>query len=382
MTDHRNYTKWQADRKFRAIQGITSRVAFLGDSITQSGWQTSSQLQGSSFPLFAMLQAGGRIVVARNAGIAGDRSDQALARFDTDVTPYVPRMVHILLGTNDVIQGVSFASYKANIREIVNACRRIQAVPVLGAIPPNNGAGRSSVISQWNAWLRALAAYEGLPFIDYFELLLNDTNGQIAASYDSGDGTHPSTSGYVAMGQLCATALQAVLPPWQPHLLKFATDTSARWSNNPLLTADANADGVPDGWTAYGGTSGFAHTLVTDSAVHGKMMKVTQTANASLRGLQRGLSGTFTPGDVISMAGIITSNGGVSADVRLTFTGPASTSRPVSFTAAITRGFFYQELTVPASTTGIVVDVLVGAGTGEVSVGQLTPMNLTADGLV
>lgn len=357
-----------------------NRVAYLGDSITQASWLTGSNFQASSFPLFAMLASGGQLITVANAGVSGDNSSQALARFDADVTPSAPGTVVILLGTNDVGQAVPLATYAANIKAIVAKVRAIGAVPVLGTIPPNNTVGRHMAISTLNAWLRRYAGRQGIPVLNFYSLLVDPATGGIAAAYN-GDGTHPNVAGYLAMGNLVASTLTPLVPPGRPYTsLNNADPLNALSATNSILLTDTNADGVPDGWFAYGGSTGYAHALVTDSAVPGKLAQITQTANTSIRAIQKGVSGASV-GDRLAVSGVVTSDGGVKAQVKLTFTGPNSAGQAANFAAVVTRGFYYQEVVVPAGTTGVVLDLIADVGTGVVAFGQPTVVNLTSSGI-
>jgi lysophospholipase L1-like esterase len=356
-----------------------NRVAFLGDSITQSAWQNSTQTQGSSFPLYAQALSAGRILAVRNAGVSGERSDQMLARFDADITPYKPNAVVVTAGRNDIAQAVTLATFRTNMIAIFDKVRAIGAIPVIGLIPPvNTGADKPTTI-KWNTWLRYYAAANGIIVLDFYTLLVDPANGSYAAAYNT-DGTHPSVTGYVAMGQLTVDKLAPLLPAWGPPLAVDNGDTAQLYASNPVLLTDTNADGVPDGWFAYGGSSGYAHALVTDSAVPGKLMRITQTANASLRAIQRSFT-AFAVGDKVAICGVITTDGGVRTQVKATFTGNGGTAQALDITTPVTRGLFYQEYTIPAGTTGVMIDLIANAGTGVVSWGQVTPINLTALGL-
>lgn len=85
----------------------------------------------------------------------------------------------------------------------------------------------------------------------------------------------------MTMGQVMSDTLTTYLPPWAPILAQDNADTAQLYSSNPILLTDSNADGVPEGWYAYGGSTGYAHALVTDSLIPGKLMQVTRTANAA-----------------------------------------------------------------------------------------------------
>jgi lysophospholipase L1-like esterase len=356
-----------------------NRVVYLGDSITAASWQNSTNTQGSSFPLYAQMISGGRVLTARNAGVSGDRSDQMLARFDTDVAPYAPNAVMITAGRNDIAQAVTLATFRTNILAIVAKIRALGAVPVIGLIPPTNTGAQHVDTIKFNTWLKYYAATNGIAVVDFYNLLVDPVNGNYLAGYYS-DGLHPSHAGYLAMGQLVSDKLAPLLPTWGPQLAVDNSDAAQLYGTNAVLLTDSNADGVPESWFAYGGSTGYAHALVTDSAVPGKMMQITQTANASLRAIQRSFTG-FAVGDKIALAGRMTSDGGIRSQVKLTFTGNGTTANAADFTNTVTRGVFYQEFVIPASTTAVLVDLIAHPGTGIVSWGQITPMNLTALGL-
>jgi len=361
---------------------VGNKIVFLGDSITCGSNDNANNAQGISWPLMAMLRSGGRVLMARNAGVAGNTSAQMLARFDSDVTPYAPSAVVLMAGTNDIGNSVTFATYQSNILAILQKIRSIGATPILCTIPCNDDvATRQPRISVWNQWLRRLALSEGAAIFDAYAVLVDPTNGHYLASYYS-DGTHPNFAGCLALGQAFADQMTPFLPKWTPPLPLDNGDNSGLLSTNPILLTDTNADGIPDGWIAYGGTSGFAHALVTDASVPGKMMQITQTANASIRALERAIaSANLAVGDKLAVLGIIKSDGGVDAQAQVKFVGPNLTSKPCYLNVFATSGFFYQELTVPAGTTQINVDCIAGAGTGVVAFGQIQVYNLTAMGL-
>ena len=73
----------------------TSRVVFLGDSITH-GHRLSAEV---AYPHRVGLALGIPVV---NAGISGDTTAGGLARLDRDVLAHRPRLVVVALGVNDV----------------------------------------------------------------------------------------------------------------------------------------------------------------------------------------------------------------------------------------------------------------------------------------
>lgn len=356
-----------------------NRTVALGDSITLSAWDAGAQVQGSSWPLYAQMFSSGKIFLAQNAGIAGDGTAQMLARFATDVAAYAPSTVIIAGGTNDIGDDVALATTKTNIASIVAETRAIPAVPVLCTIAPNDDSARHNRIATLNNWLRRYASANGIALIDHYALLVDPTNGNYQSGYSSGDGTHPNVAGFCAMGQLVSTVLSPLLPAWSPPLTLENSDSSGLFTSNPLLITDTNADGVPDGWVAYGGSA--THSLITAAGVPGKMMQMVRSAGSSVRVLEREVSTGFSAGDRLSVCAVVSSDGGIEAELKVNF-APTGGGLPAKFTAPVTTGVVYQELVVPSGTTTITAQVVGGSGTGTISVGQFTILNLTALGIV
>jgi len=122
-----------------------------------------------------------------------------------------------------------------------------------------------------------------------------------------------------------------------------------------------------------------------NSAVAGKMAQITQTANADMRILetQYGPSdgGAWAVGDRLAVCAVVTSDGGVEAALRVVFTGASDSAYPAKFVGAVTRGVVYQEVVIPSGTTRLDFRFSAGPGTGVVSVGQYTVLNLTELGI-
>jgi lysophospholipase L1-like esterase len=370
----------------RDLAAPGNRVVFLGDSITQSSaLNESAGVAGSvaGYPFYAQAFGGGKIIHARNAGSGGETTAQMLARFDTDVTPYTPRVVSILAGTNDIRNDVPLATFQANIAALVAETLAIGAKPILGTITPTNTSGHQQRVNLWNQWLRRYAAANGVGMVDYFSLLVNPATGNYAASAGTADGLHPGEAGYRLMGQAFANAVTSAMPPHVPPLVQTQADTQQILGTNSLFLTDSNADGTPDGWDVWSGLTGVTRSLVsTDAAAPGKAMKVVLAAAPGLFEVRRQITTGFSVGDRLSLAALISSNGGVNVQFRIQFTGASSNGWIANFTGTITRGLTFREFTVPASTTAVILSLITAAGTGEASVEQVSLYNLTTGGIV
>lgn len=244
--------------------------------------------------------SGQRIQYAYNAGVSGNTTTQMLARFATDVTPYAPDIVAILGGTNDIAQSVALDTTKTNLVAIIAACRSIGALPVLCTLPPSeltSPVNRKQQTLALNAWIRAYGAANRIDVVDFYSVLTEPTTGLYKTNYGNADKMHPLEKGNAAMGSLFATQLANRVPLGvAPVLCQSDVD------DNNLISlgcfASASGTSLPTNWGDSAGTpSGSALSYVTDSAVPGKMFRITSTASSALRqvGLSMNMGTTTMP---------------------------------------------------------------------------------------
>ena len=359
-------------------------AVFLGDSITAGSIDETNHAYGASWPTFACGFSGQRIQYVYNAGVPGNNSGQMLDRIQADVIARAPQLCTLMAGTNDIGNNVPFATYQANVRAIVTALRTAGIVPVICTIPPNADAARHGRISQWNGWLKRYAASLGLILLDTHGVLVDPaTAGAYLAAYN-GDGTHPNMAGTLAVGQYVATNLAPLLPTFTPLLTDMQADPSNLLTGG-LFAVDSNADGYADGWVQYGGAvPGATPSLVTDAAVKGKMQRVTQVATTSNSYVSQSIAPPkYTSGDRLLLTAVVTSDGGVSAQITVnSYGGTDKVFKPLSdVTAVLTRVLVYQEFTPPTGSVDLDIVLTAGPGTGVVDWGQIGVFNLTALGI-
>jgi len=361
-----------------------NRVVYLGDSL-MSGFPTGATATDwtACWPTYASILSNQRALYVKNAGVIGERTDEAITRFSADVTAYSPTCVVLGLGTNDVYQSYSFSSFKTNMQSLVASIRAIGALPVLVTMLPGNAADSTSKrnnIVKWNYWIRDYASDLGLPLIDFYKALVDESTGDIASAYVYAPNPyHPNEAGQALMASTAVTVLTDVLAPWGPMLPTDNTNTFNLLSNGCMIT-DATADGIPDGWT-WSGTG--SPSLVDDGLCQGKWVRFGGSGSRSLSQSETvgGGSPTVSVGDTIAVGGKIrtASMGGTQTyTVTVTFTGAGSTIKPVSgLTRDISDGTFYQEYVVPSSTTSITVALSTSSGSGVVDFAQVGLFNLT-----
>jgi lysophospholipase L1-like esterase len=189
------------------IQSGGAKVVFLGDSITEF-W-------GVADP--ALFTHG---VVDR--GISGQTSGQALLRVYADVVALHPKVVHILIGTNDIAQNTGPTrpdDLKNNIRAMVDIAKANRIQVILASITPvttmpgQKDAHPAAQILEMNRWLKALANSQGLVFVDYYAALVGANGGMRDGM--SRDGLHPLASGYAVMKPLAMAAVEKALQAGQ-----------------------------------------------------------------------------------------------------------------------------------------------------------------------
>ena len=181
----------------------TSRVVFLGDSITDS-W----------INLDPALFTGDRL----DRGISGQTTGQMLLRFRPDVLELHPAVVHILAGTNDIAGNTgstSLAIIEGNIASMAELAHAHGIRVIIASVLPVAQYGwRSQVqpietIKALNDWLRAYAARDHDVYVDYYAVL-DDGHGGFKSAL-AFDGVHPNREGYAAMHALAEAAIAKAL---------------------------------------------------------------------------------------------------------------------------------------------------------------------------
>ena len=175
------------------------RVVFIGDSITEN-WV------GLAPSLF--------VSGAIGRGISGQTSPQILVRFYQDVVRLRPKVVHIMMGTNDVAGNTGPSSpemYANHVAAMVDIARANRIAVVIGSILPaakfpwKPQLAPAPQVAALNAWLKDFAKTRGAIFADYHKALANPQGGinpDLAP-----DGIHPNAKGYAVMEPITSTAI-------------------------------------------------------------------------------------------------------------------------------------------------------------------------------
>ena len=181
--------------------GGSVRYVALGDSYTIG----TSVAARERFPDQLVARLGGRLQLVANLGVNGYTSAD-LIRDELPALPGLdPGFVTVLIGVNDVVQGVRLASYEANVGRILDATLGIVpadhvvavAVPDYTVTPAGGDYGdprqRHDAIVAVNAAMARLAAARGIPFVDIVDISLE---AAVDRSLVAVDGLHPSGAQY------------------------------------------------------------------------------------------------------------------------------------------------------------------------------------------
>ena len=204
LDEHILKTDWAWQCRYRADNAQVDpahppHVVFIGDSITE-GWIHAD-------PDFF---AHGNL----DRGISGQTSPQLLVRFYQDVVALHPRIVHIMVGTNDIAGNTGPTSpeaYQNAVRAMVDIAKANHITVILGAIPPTVTFGWQPAVkpgpwvAQLNRWLKDYAAEQHLIFADYHTALAGPA-GELPAEFGP-DGVHPNPAGYAVMRGVAERAI-------------------------------------------------------------------------------------------------------------------------------------------------------------------------------
>ena len=210
------------------------KIAFLGDSITQGGWQNPV---GYVRLVIAGLAANGVQAEPVAAGISGHKSNDMLARLERDVISKNPQWMTLSCGVNDVWHGkrgvplddaaatvegaydekvAERGTYKKNIAAIVDKAQaaKIQVVLLTATVIQENlESAENGKLAPFNAYLRDLAKEKKLRLADLngmFQERIKAENKPEKKVLTS-DGVHMNAEGdkLMAAGVLTALGLDA-----------------------------------------------------------------------------------------------------------------------------------------------------------------------------
>ncbi len=179
-----------------------NRVVFLGDEITEN-WSAAQFFSGKPYI---------------NRGITGQTSPQLLVRFRQDVIKLNPKVVVILIGSNDlasVTGPITQQMFAENIMSIVELAKVNNIKVVLASLTPICDCyTKQSVLRPFgkiigmNGWLKEYAVQSGAVYLDYYSAL---AEGRNLKKEFTNDGLLMNDTGYSVMTPLAEKAIAQAL---------------------------------------------------------------------------------------------------------------------------------------------------------------------------
>jgi lysophospholipase L1-like esterase len=147
-----------------------------------------------------------------NRGIAGERSDQILKRFESDVSAQNPDMVIILAGVNDLYQGYAPEWIESQLERMYQLAAEAGIQVVTCSILPYDGAGPAVLkkMREVNDWIRTRSTELGLNYCDTYSAAEDSSRpGKLSGT---ADGLHPDVEGYRKIGEAITETLEKLVP--------------------------------------------------------------------------------------------------------------------------------------------------------------------------
>jgi lysophospholipase L1-like esterase len=187
------------------MTGATLRYVALGDSYT-IGTAVGDAAERWPDRLVAALGGAAPVLeLVANLGVNGFTSRDVIEVELPRLDELRPEFASVLVGVNDVVQGIPAATFRANAAHILDALRgRLPANRIVTVATPDytvtpqgaaygDPAEQSAGIAANNAILRELADERGIAFVDVWDL---SRRAAADRSLVADDGLHPSGAQY------------------------------------------------------------------------------------------------------------------------------------------------------------------------------------------
>lgn len=204
----------------------TFRIVTLGDSITKGVRTGVSSTETFSALLEHDLRQKGISADIRNLGIGGERTDQAIARLQSDVLALSPKLVIIMYGTNDSYidigkdtSRISADEFEVNLIKLIRQLRSagtsvvLMTEPAWGKQAKPNGAGEhpNKRLEDYMKRTRAVAKSEQTELIDHFQHWKEvDLSGRDIGEWTT-DQCHPNPAGHRVMADLMLPVIEKLV---------------------------------------------------------------------------------------------------------------------------------------------------------------------------
>ena len=187
-----------------SVENETDVIVMLGDSLT-AGYGLPDEAALPSVVQRKLITSGYDVNVI-NAGVSGDTTSMARARYDWSVASADPDILVIALGANDFLSGLPPSVARANLIALIERAQGDEILVVLAGLEPRSIGGEGSLEDGYSRLYPELANTYGVPLYpdlmagvwDHPELLL-------------GDGLHPTVEGVEIMAAGLVPVIEEVL---------------------------------------------------------------------------------------------------------------------------------------------------------------------------
>lgn len=177
-----------------------SKIVFMGDSITQGvrTGVTASQI----FSYLIGNQRGFTTIV--NKGVPNDTAAGGLTRLQADVINENPDSLVLMFGTNDVFNGVSVASFKADMTSIIQQAKAANIEVVLFFPPMGRSTNQLNAFPPYLIALQEIAFTEGVASVDIYRRFLHDYFYMSSSAFTGmyTDWAHLSAAGHARIAEI------------------------------------------------------------------------------------------------------------------------------------------------------------------------------------
>jgi len=183
---------------------LALRYVALGDSYT-IGTSIDFEVRWPNQLVDRLGGADPTLRLVANLGVNGFTSEDVIASELPRLDALRPDFVTLLIGVNDVVQGVPSTTYRTNAGRILDELRaRLRADRIVAVGTPDytvtpqgaaygDPASQAASIRTNNGILKEVAVARGITFVDIYDLSLRAATDR---SLVAGDGLHPSAMQY------------------------------------------------------------------------------------------------------------------------------------------------------------------------------------------
>lgn len=202
----------------QAKQPAELTVFCMGDDLTDAEWKTDTG--AAMYPYLPPVEEHWTTLLAQglparvvNVAVAGECTDEMLARFPEVVVEQHPNVCLIWGGMNDILQGRPVQDTVRHIRRMVELCKQNGIQPILINLPlpaspdPVKKQGQQRDFSLLYAAHKQLAIDEHILFVDLQQTRLKGHNG-LPAMYTLPDRLHLNGIGQAVVAQKLLEDLQ------------------------------------------------------------------------------------------------------------------------------------------------------------------------------